>query len=128
MRFFQGDVLMMLIAFACVLVMTLWHFIYGTLVYLCSVDEVGDVDVLMQKTTEALFHYNSVMFLLSLCYIGGILFQFWGMNRPLFVFLGLWYIGAGCVNFYYATRPGVGILQMLQWILFLATGLILLIL
>lgn len=106
--------------------MTAGHFLYGMLVYLKEVHTLPQ-DEVTEKTTDAIFHYNSVMFVLVLGYILLIAMNLAPLNRGLLVFMGLWFIGSGGINFYYASRPTIGLFKMFQWILFFATGLSLLI-
>lgn len=117
---------MIYITLLLVALMTAGHFVYGHLFYLKDAHNSIRSE-LTSKTTDAVFHYNSVMFILTLSYILFVALKLLEIDRGLIIFLSFWFIGAGIVNMYIALRSNIGLFKMFQWALFFLTGLCLLV-
>lgn len=117
---------MIYITLLLIAIMTAGHFLYGQFIYLKEI-HTSPINELTEKTTDAMFHYNSIMFSISLAYILFVALRLFELNRSLVIFMSLWFIGSGIVNLYTALQSKVGVVKMFQWALFFLTGLCLLV-
>lgn len=117
---------MIYITLLLIAIMTAGHFLYGQFIYLKDA-HISTQSKLTSKTTDAVYHYNSVMFVLTLSYMLLMALKLVEVNRGLIIFLSLWFIGSGIVNITIALRSNIGLLKMFQWALFFLSGLCLLV-